>query len=105
MAGASRAVRILTDTHAMLWWLRDDRRLSQRARALLGDGANELLWSVASSWEIAVKFGIGKLQLDRPLNPLFADIIGEQGASMLPTTSLGAPEPPSARSASRRGPK
>lgn len=77
-------MKLLTDTHAMLWWLRDDRRLSQRARALLGDGANELLWSVASSWEIAVKLGIGKLQLDRPLERLFADIVGEQGAVVLP---------------------
>jgi PIN domain nuclease of toxin-antitoxin system len=48
-------VRFLSDTHAMLWWLRDDRRLSRRARQILGDGGNELLWSVASSWEIAVK--------------------------------------------------
>lgn len=67
----------------MLWWLRDDQRLSQRARAHLVDSANELLWSVASSWEIAVKLGIGKLHLDRPLNRLFADIVGDQRASVL----------------------
>lgn len=77
-------MRLLADTHAMLWWLRDDRRLSKRARALLEDGANELLWSIASSWEIAVKLGTGKLELDRPLHRLFADIVSEQGAVVLP---------------------
>jgi PIN domain nuclease of toxin-antitoxin system len=42
-------VRFLVDTHAILWWLRDDLRLSRAARTIVGDGANELLWSVASS--------------------------------------------------------
>ena len=84
MAGADRALRFLTDTHAMLWWLRDDRRLSPRARAFREDGANELLWSIASSWEVAVKLGIGKLELDLPLHRLFADIVSEQGAIVLP---------------------
>ena len=68
----------------MLWWLRDDSRLSRRARTILGDGANELLWSIASSWEVAVKLGIGKLELDLPLHRLFADIVSEQGAIVLP---------------------
>lgn len=77
-------MRLLADTHAMLWWLRDDRRLSRRSRGLLGDGANELLWSMASSWEIAVKLGIGKLELDRPLHRLFADLVSEQGVVVLP---------------------
>lgn len=77
-------MRFLADTHALLWWLRDDPRLSKRARSLLGDGANELLWSVASSWEIAVKVASGKLELDRPLPRLFADIVGDQGAVVLP---------------------
>jgi PIN domain nuclease of toxin-antitoxin system len=77
-------VRFLADTHVMLWWLRDDRRLSPRARELLGDSANELLWSIASSWEIAIKLGLGKLEIDRPLRRLFADIAGEQGAVVLP---------------------
>jgi PIN domain nuclease of toxin-antitoxin system len=68
----------------MLWWLRDDRRLSPRARAILADGANEVLWSIASSWELAVKLGTGKLELARPLPHLFAELVGEQGVAMLP---------------------
>jgi PIN domain nuclease of toxin-antitoxin system len=77
-------VRILTDTHAMLWWLRDDSRLSRRARRILGDGANELVWSIASSWEVAVKLGLGKLELGRPLHRLFADLVTRQGVVVLP---------------------
>lgn len=77
-------MRLLVDTHAMLWWLRDDHRLSRRARATLADGGNELLWSIASSWEIAVKLRIGKLELDRPLDRLFADLVSEQGVELVP---------------------
>lgn len=77
-------MRFLADTHAMLWWLLDDPRLSRRARAELSDGANELCWSMASSWEIAVKLSLGKLELDRPLHRLFADLVGGQGVVVLP---------------------
>ena len=77
-------MRVLTDTHAMLWWLRDDQRLSHRARQILGDGGNELLWSIASSWEIAVKLGLGKMEIDKPLARLFADLVSEQGVTVLP---------------------
>ncbi len=76
-------MRLLVDTHAMLWWLRDDPRLSPTARTILGDGANALLWSIASSWEIGVKLGTGKLDLDRPVDRLFADLVTDQGVEML----------------------
>lgn len=77
-------MRLLVDTHVMLWWLRDDPQLSRRARTILKDGANELLWSLASSWEIAVKLRIGKLELDRPLERLYADLVSDQGVEVLP---------------------
>lgn len=77
-------MRLLVDTHAMLWWLRDDARLSRRARTILKDGANTLVWSVASSWEIAVKLRTGKLALDRPLERLYADLVTDQGVEVLP---------------------
>jgi PIN domain nuclease of toxin-antitoxin system len=53
--------RLLVDTHALLWWLIDDRRLSEAAREHLADPANEPLVSVASLWEIAIKRSLGKL--------------------------------------------
>lgn len=77
-------MKVLVDTHAMLWWLKADERLSDTARRILRDGRNELLWSLASSWEIAVKLGIGKLEIDRPVHRLFADLVSEQGVRVLP---------------------
>jgi len=54
-------MRVLIDTHALLWWLDGDRRLSRRARAVIGDVANVVLVSAASAWEITSKARIGRL--------------------------------------------
>ncbi len=54
-------MRALLDTHALLWWLDGDRKLSARARALIGHADAEILVSAASAWEIATKVRIGKL--------------------------------------------
>lgn len=77
-------MRLLVDTHVMLWWLRADARLSERAYTAIEDSANDLLWSMASSWEIAVKLSLGKLEIDRPLHRLFAELVSEQGVDVLP---------------------
>jgi PIN domain nuclease of toxin-antitoxin system len=61
-------MRALLDTHAFLWWILDPARLSPRARDVISDGANELLLSAASGWEIAIKAQLGKIELpDDPL--------------------------------------
>lgn len=54
-------VRILLDTHAFLWWLAGDTRLSLPARTAIGDERSEVLVSAASAWEICTKVRIGKL--------------------------------------------
>ena len=54
-------MRILLDTHALLWWLDGDRRLSQRVRRLVADDDTMVLVSAASVWEICTKFRLGKL--------------------------------------------
>jgi PIN domain nuclease of toxin-antitoxin system len=56
-------MKYLLDTHVLLWWIKDSDKLSKRVRELIENGANELFWSVASSWEIAIKFELGKLPL------------------------------------------
>ncbi len=76
-------MRLLVDTHIMLWWMRGDSRLSAEAERLIRDGQNQLMWSVASSWEIAVKTNIGKLELGRPLHRFYADLIQEQNLDLL----------------------
>ncbi len=55
------AVRILLDTHALLWWLFDDPKLSRAARRAIADPETEALVSSASAWEIATKHRLGKL--------------------------------------------
>ena len=48
-------MRLLLDTHLILWSISQSERLSERARALMGDRENALVFSVASLWEIAIK--------------------------------------------------
>lgn len=54
-------MRLLLDTHALLWWLDGDRRLSRRARAAVADEDNTVFVSAASAWELATKARLGKL--------------------------------------------
>lgn len=57
-------MKVLLDTHALLWWLADDARLGRHARTLIADPGNVVLVSAASLWEIVVKVRIGKLEAD-----------------------------------------
>ncbi|MDE0186603.1 MAG: type II toxin-antitoxin system VapC family toxin [Candidatus Poribacteria bacterium] len=66
-------MKYLLDTHTLLWFLADDKKLSRRARQLIENSSHESVFSVASLWEIAVKTGLGKLELDRPFDQMFPD--------------------------------
>lgn len=59
-------MRLLLDTHVLLWALGDAARLSPRASAALRDPANQVLASAASFWEISIKTAMGKLELPAP---------------------------------------
>lgn len=54
-------MKLLLDTHALLWWLSDDPSLSRKARAAIGKGTSDVFVSAVSVWEIAIKRSIGKL--------------------------------------------
>ena len=54
-------MKLLLDTHVVLWWLHDDPRLGASARTLISSGDAQLWFSVASLWEISIKHRIGKL--------------------------------------------
>jgi len=54
-------VRALLDTHAFLWWIVGDARLSARASRVIAEGGNEIFVSAASVWEIAIKGRLGRL--------------------------------------------
>ena len=60
-------MRLLLDTHALIWWDRDPDKLPRRVRRALQAGANELLLSIASIWEMQIKQQKGTLRLDRPV--------------------------------------
>jgi PIN domain nuclease of toxin-antitoxin system len=54
-------VRVLLDTHALLWWMIDSPELSDKAREAIRSRNNEVLVSAASIWEIAIKYRLGRL--------------------------------------------
>jgi PIN domain nuclease of toxin-antitoxin system len=54
-------VRVLLDTHSLIWWFQDYPSLSQRSRALIADRKNSVLVSVFSFWKMALKHRLGKL--------------------------------------------
>ena len=56
-------MRALLDTHAFLWWITGDERLSDRVSQLIADGRNEMFVSAASIWEIAIKGRLGRLSI------------------------------------------
>ena len=64
----------LLDTHTFLWSLEDDTQLSPTARTLIEDGDNDVLLSVGSLWEMAIKTSLGKLTLSQP----FRTFVSEQ---------------------------
>jgi PIN domain nuclease of toxin-antitoxin system len=77
-------VRILLDTHALLWWLAGDDALSGAARESIADEANQIFVSAASAWEVTTKYRLGKLAMAGPLAVDFAREIEAQGFLPLP---------------------
>jgi PIN domain nuclease of toxin-antitoxin system len=69
------------DTHAWIWWVTEDRRLSRRARTVIAGAVHqEGVWiSIISIWEVAKKVEKGKLILDRPLRQWLNDAMSREG--------------------------
>jgi PIN domain nuclease of toxin-antitoxin system len=72
-------VKLLPDTHSVLWWAHDPSRLSSTANDLLSDPRNDVLLSAAVAWEIAIKTALGKL-VARPR--LVAELLGRGGVEL-----------------------
>ena len=71
-------MRVLLDTHAFLWFLAGDDRLPERVRELVVDPRNEVLLSMASVWEMAIKASMGKLVLTRPFDAMIREQLSRQ---------------------------
>ncbi|MCI0640827.1 MAG: type II toxin-antitoxin system VapC family toxin [Gemmataceae bacterium] len=76
-------MNLLLDTQAVLWFLRDDPQLSALAKALIEDPGNRKLVSIASCWEIAIKAGLGKLNLSEPSGALLSREIPKNNFELL----------------------
>lgn len=76
-------MRYLLDTHTLLWFMTEDKELSERAHQLIIDSNSEILLSIASLWEIAIKVNIAKLDLNEPFEQLFPRELHSHGIEIL----------------------
>lgn len=72
-------MRLLLDTHILLWWLMGDRRLPKGIASALGSVENDIAVSAASLWEIVIKRMLGRIvvDVDAVLSSIVADGFGE----------------------------
>ncbi len=83
-------MRILLDTHCWLWLQVAPERLRRSSLELVEDRGNDLLLSAASSWEIAVKYGLGKLALPEPPATYVPSRMATSGVGGLPIEHIHA---------------
>jgi PIN domain nuclease of toxin-antitoxin system len=76
-------VRVLLDTHTLLWWLSEDPALSAAARKSIAETKNEILVSAASAWELASKVRRGKIANALDLVSDFASYVELEGFELL----------------------
>ena len=77
-------MKLLLDTHALLWFLADDPRLSATAKSAIEDLANERWLSPISLLEIALKNRLGKLPLPEPFGVMFPADLAAEDIHLLP---------------------
>jgi PIN domain nuclease of toxin-antitoxin system len=77
-------VKLLLDTHAFLWWIRDDESLSARARKAIASERTHCFLSVASCWEMAIKKSLGKLEIPEPIDGFVAEQLSANRFTLLP---------------------
>ena len=82
-------MRLLLDTHLLLWAAASSKRLPREARALIENAANEAYFSAASIWEIAIKSSLGRKDFRIDL-PALQTALPEMGLMELPVTAAHA---------------
>ncbi|HEX7362345.1 MAG TPA: type II toxin-antitoxin system VapC family toxin [Bryobacteraceae bacterium] len=83
-------MRVLLDTHALLWAAISPASLSRNASSVIADEANTILVSAASAWEIATKVRLGKLPEAESFEKEFLEAMTEAGYTMLSIDSESA---------------
>lgn len=77
-------MRMLLDTHTLLWFVDASSNLSDQARELIDDPANQKVVSIVSLWEIAIKHSLGRLALSLPLSQYIATHLTPSKVALLP---------------------
>lgn len=79
-------MRLLLDTHVLLWWHNEPERLTETAYDAICDLDNEIFLSVVNGWEIQIKTQLGKLTLSKPLNVILQQEQAANDFRLLPVT-------------------
>ncbi len=77
-------MRLLLDTHALIWYVDQDHLLGASAHAAITDPNNDLLLSAGTIWEIGIKVGLNKLSLTMPYREWMNKAIADLGLTLLP---------------------
>jgi len=72
-------VKLLLDTHVVLWAASDPEQLDVHVREMLEDGSQEVAVSIVSAWEIAIKQSLGKLELPKPAEQWLPEVLRRTG--------------------------
>ena len=78
-------MRLLLDTHALIWFCEGNPSLSPTARAAMENRGNECHVSHATAWEMAIKLSLGKLRLQPDFEVMFPGVLDANGFILLPT--------------------
>jgi PIN domain nuclease of toxin-antitoxin system len=79
-------MKLLLDTHTLLWFIAGSQNLSASARALIEDPANDKFVSIVSIWETAIKVSLDKMTLTAPFDNLFPHQLQINGFELLPVS-------------------
>jgi PIN domain nuclease of toxin-antitoxin system len=75
-------VKLLLDTHAFLWWVEGTPAVGRHARSAISNPDNDVLFSIASCWELAIKLSLGKLRLAQSLERFIPEQLRLNGFSL-----------------------
>lgn len=76
-------MRLLLDTHVLLWFVSDPGKLRSEAREIIEDGSNDIFVSVVTAWEVAIKQSVGKLDLPEPAETWVPKVLKASGLEVL----------------------
>jgi PIN domain nuclease of toxin-antitoxin system len=79
-------MNLLIDTHAVIWFITEDDQLPINVKELIEDATNICFVSIASLWEMGIKYSLGKLDLKVDLKKIF-ELIDQSGLTILPITA------------------